>query len=1550
MIYVPDLIPCGEMDKGKPKKARGTQVQDRFDINDPAIWFAALQGNGELFEALLRQHGWTDLFLAAIRGDVRDVSYLLSHGVDVNTTDQKGQTALFAATIGGNVEVVQILLSHGADVNASDQRGWTALLAAAEMGNAEVVQALLRRGVDVNASDQRGRTALFAAAEMGNVEVVQILLSHGVDVNASDQRGRTALFAAAFGGNAEVFQALLSHGVDVNATDHRGHTALFLAAEHADIEVVVTLLSHGVDVNVTALCGKTALFCAAMNRNAQIVKAVLRHDVDVNATDREGRTALFAAVKQGNVKVVEALLVHGVDVNTSSPLCGCSALFAAAEQGNVEVVQALLSHGVDVNVTNQVGHSALFAAASEGNVEVVQTLLSHGVEENVTDQEGHTALFAAAKQGNVGVVQALLSHGVDTGISNQHGYTALFAAVRGNIEVVCALLSHGVDVNATEQLGHTALFAAAEQGNVEVVRTLLSYGADVNVTAQCGHTALFVAVMKGDVEVVQALLSNGADMNATDQQGETIIFAAAGLGNIQVVQALLSHGVDLNVTDQHGGTVLFVAALSGNVQVVEALLSHGVDVKATNQRGQTALFAAAFKGNVQIVQTLLSHGVDVNATDQEGQTALFTAVFSGNVQVVQALLSHGMDVKVTNQHGQTALFCAVTSGKVEIVNTLMKHGASGSVVDKAGNTAIFYTANLMNRVPNYAVLQMIKLLMNLQVSPHTKNNVGENLLLHCLSYAREIKEEMGEESVHSLIMVCQFLIECKSDVNVRTLSSHSVIHLLLLVLRDILQQELKPLMLAQEITGRALKLICSVLSCCSKTLAGSKDDTDGNTPLHLWASLHCPPTEKSTINSTPTTNNSASQSHLESFLSEMATQLLSHGAKVKVANGNGETPLHMAQTWNAAKLLLDKGAQPNATDLDGNTPLLKRVKKAVHHHLTSAPHAPLCEVYDNMKAETLKMHWEEILNYGMDPWKANDEGTTILSSLLQADAFRLIQAFLEATQAPYGQKYPVDSNGDTPLHVICRDSGEANFWKLNLIDDLVRSEASSVNCSNRKGETPLHIVCQRKSFGSLTCDTIQHLRKYGAKVDIPDAEGKTCLDIALAKPELTQLLTQSIDLSEIKPWLPWSSKSERHKIQLAEVARGQNACQTGSFRYHTKPIGSGAFGSVFAGLNSEDGLEVAVKRIEKVRVHRDEDKREVESLIHLKDCERVVRYFSYCDDTNFSYIVLELMEGNLEELLSTDGQVKNEEVSLCRQMLDGLQFLHQNDVIHRDIKPGNILYKCIPKLSLKLADFGLSGRIASSSVQTTTVMHSKAGTRCWMAPELLRKTAKHSEASDMFACGLVLHYLLSGKKHPFWPEVEIGKSALILQNETEASILNNKVTVDGNLTCEASSLVKQLLDCNKDDRPSATEALRHPLFWSDQKKVAFLKAVGNQPEVSQPRKFAYPLAPVEQDLEDAFSPQFATNPWDGEIPQLYFEMNLPRNRRTCVTDSAVDLLRFVRNTYSHLSDLTSTVRTSVLEDSLFFAKFPTLVMDLYKTVRTNGWDKREEIAFALKQA
>ena len=1073
----------------------------------------------------------------------------------------------------------------------------------------------------------------------------------------------------------------------------------------------------------------------------------------------------------------------------------------------------------------------------------------------------------------------------------------------------------------------------------------------------CEYSAIEMDASKsirlGGVNPVDMTTPDYSFADLLHDQGHSF-FAAVSQGCVPVVEGLLKRGVSVNATDKYGQTGLFVSAANGNIELVKLLLRYGANVDAVAPNGFPVLFHAVFQDSVGVVEFLLNHGANVNATDGAGRTVLFFAAERGNSDVVQALLRHGGDVSVPDKYGRTALFLASANGNCQVAEVLLSSGAKVEVCDKYGNPLMFYTAHMMTGDKAHgSLIRMLRLLISRGADVNRTNSDGENLLLFFLTFARNGLAKMDESSLGSFFEVLDFLItECKSNLNVIAPSSgHSVIHLVLLLLRDIFGQTFRShdLMLKQCIAEKCLKLLSYILSHCSKMLIRSRDH-HANTPLHIWASFKLQHRHNGAVCDTSSIHETGSALYFS--YETIGACLLFHRADVHAVNNDRETPLHMAASWKAVELLLEEGALPNITDLHGNTPLLGHVTKMIGHHLTCAPHLPLDEIYNCMGTTTLQAQWEEIFQCGMDPWRTNDKGCTVLGTLLQADAYHLIQSYLEATKVHLNVECQVDNTGDTPLHIICKDVGETHFWKLNLLAELIRPNVGIVNCQNRQGQTPLHILCQNEVESQLVVELGKQLCTYAAKIEIEDRQGKTCLDLAIGKPKLRAVLTQVMKGTNIKPWVPWSSKSHGHKNLLAEVAQTQTSRQIDSVHYHKNvPIGEGCFGFVYAGIDFSDGREVAVKRHEKERLKVVEAEREIKSLVRLSDCEHVVRYLGLHQDQNFFYVVLELMEGTLTELIDNQPQYKEKEVALCRDVAEGLMFLHQKGFCHRDIRPSNILYNCSPKLTLKLADFGLSRQNLLES-NKEIAWNRKAGTHCWLAPELLGGTSKQSKGTDVFAFGLVLHYLLSEKKHPFEPESGPGKSSRVIEHETVGNIRANRKRVAVGLSHEARDLVEKLLDVDQEKRPSAPEAVKHPIFWSTGTKFKFLIEVANQPEVGHQQDKVHHktnLSSVEQEIEECLANLWSTVHWTDEVDQIFTEMNLCPSKQpwTYRGDSAVDLLFFVRNAHSHLPLFSIRTKTPMLNEGLFFQKFPGLFIGVYNAVRSGKWDQREEIASIL---
>jgi Tfp pilus assembly protein PilF len=160
---------------------------------------------------ILKSNGWTDLHLAAARGDVAMAIELLAGTTPIDSRHGGGRTALYEASKRGHTEVVALLLQRGANPNAKGKQGYTPLLAAAEQGHADTIAMLLSHGADLMAACSCGDSALHRAVRQGHVAAAQALLEQGIPVNQKTH-GQTALEIALQDRNDDLVQLLRAHG------------------------------------------------------------------------------------------------------------------------------------------------------------------------------------------------------------------------------------------------------------------------------------------------------------------------------------------------------------------------------------------------------------------------------------------------------------------------------------------------------------------------------------------------------------------------------------------------------------------------------------------------------------------------------------------------------------------------------------------------------------------------------------------------------------------------------------------------------------------------------------------------------------------------------------------------------------------------------------------------------------------------------------------------------------------------------------------------------------------------------------------------------------------------------------------------------------------------------------------------------------------------------------------------------------------------------------------------------------------------------------------
>ncbi|CCJ30742.1 unnamed protein product [Pneumocystis jirovecii] len=187
-------------------------------------------------------------------------------------------------------------------------------------------------------------------------------------------------------------------------------------------------------------------------------------------------------------------------------------------------------------------------------------------------------------------------------------------------------------------------------------------------------------------------------------------------------------------------------------------------------------------------------------------------------------------------------------------------------------------------------------------------------------------------------------------------------------------------------------------------------------------------------------------------------------------------------------------------------------------------------------------------------------------------------------------------------------------------------------------------------------------------------------------------------------------------------------------------LGKGAFGAVYRGLNLNTGETVAVKQIKLHNIPKTELKVIMMEIDLLKNLNHpnIVKYHGFFKTADALNIVLEYCEnGSLQSICKTFGKFPENLVAVyITQVLHGLLYLHDQGVIHRDIKGANIL--TTKEGFVKLADFGVATR--TSSLSDFTVV----GSPYWMAPEVIELSGV-TTASDIWSVGCTVIELLEGK-------------------------------------------------------------------------------------------------------------------------------------------------------------------------------------------------------------
>jgi len=669
---------------------------------------------------------------------------------------------------------------------------------------------------------------------------------------------------------------------------------------------------------------RTEVLKAVISGNAALLNEILQ---SLNSTER---ISVLAAQDYTDEALKEK--------NDRKFPCKTTPLIVAVQSGNLDCVKVLLNYKTDIE---EQGESLryrdrcdsfpymyytgppLFVAAANGNLDILSYLVEQGANVNASSSSGRYTFLP---------------------FDNIFQYTPLIVAFRnGHFDAFTFLIDKGADVNLQDHDGYTALHYAVESKNFDASSWLVYNGADVNLQYRNGQSALHFA----SSDICQCLIQNQADIDIRDSRYCTPLMQASCNNDVKKVAMLVENGAKVDLQDVDGNTALHHAVLNSyysldiecTPDICLALLTAKASIHLCNSQGWTPLLLASTNCIESVVEILLKQPEvtkeqRANALELLGASTCLMGGFFSYIEEGFSYIKRGMKERFADASHP------LLKQQVEPAEAYQNRRECQTLEELAeieGDEDAIIMESLVIReriigANNVELLEPIQCVANHfnRMDPGSFKTIP--LYRHAIKIAQGCIEECFSSAVICLHSLTQLLFDCKQysdkelllelleltvflyenfpDFDDSVFDSTELIHVIAKAFQNGEEDEtyshilvlLKKLLHHNPRYGTLLHVNLIITQDFNTDIFPSADsvkwllkagfnvhaiDADGNTPLHRAASLE-------------------PGDDLIHLLTEIMKALVDGGAHHDFVNNDGKTPMDMAKTDEACKLLSEE--------------------------------------------------------------------------------------------------------------------------------------------------------------------------------------------------------------------------------------------------------------------------------------------------------------------------------------------------------------------------------------------------------------------------------------------------------------------------------------------------------------------------------------------------------------------------------------------------------------------------------------------------------------------